>query len=388
MITQVTRGSLGLPLAKHSPDPVFLMRTLVCNSAYGRGGIGQHFAHLVEESRDAGELHGYVCPSPKDGDAAGRTVTIPGWEAALLRYSPVRWSPSWTNHLFNDAFDRRMAASLRPGVNTLMGFAGKSLRTFRRARALGATRLELIAPNSHVDNVARLHGRAARDAGFDDTWLNDAQRRKTKAEYALADRIYVHSDYVRDTFLSAGFSEDRLVRTTLHPDPRFQPPAARLDDDVFRLVYVGRLDATKGLPLLLRAFRLLDVDRKELTLVGGWSTRQMKTFLQPYLSDPRIHLAPGDPLPALHTADVFVHPSYEDGFGYAPVEALACGVPVIVTRDTGMKEYVRDGENGYVVPTGDLDALVHRLQRLALSPLATTRSLLALRADATPVPAV
>lgn len=363
------------------------MRTLVCNSAYGRGGIGQHFAHLVEESRAAGELRGYVCPSPQDGDDAGRAVHIPGWESALLRYSPVRWSPSWTNHLFNDAFDRHMAASLRPGVHTLMGFAGKSLRTFRRARTLGASCLELIAPNSHVDNVSRLHERAARDAGFNDSWLNDAQRHKTKAEYALADRIYVHSDYVRDTFLSAGFSEDRLVRTVLRPDPRFQPPASRLDDGVFRLVYVGRLDATKGLPLLLRAFRLLDVDRKELTLVGGWSTRKMKSFLHPYLLDPRIHFAPGDPLPALQAADVFVHPSYEDGYGYAPVEALACGVPVIVTRDTGMKEYVRNGENGFVVPTGDIDALVHRLQRLALAPLATTRSLVSIHPDAAPVPA-
>jgi len=73
---------------------------------------------------------------------------------------------------------------------------------------------------------------------------------------------------------------------------------------------------------------------------------------------------------------VFVHPSYEDGFGYAPAEALACGTPVVVTADTGMNEHVRDGINGFIVPTGRADALLDRLQAVAARPLAQTRSLL------------
>ena len=57
-----------------------------------------------------------------------------------------------------------------------------------------------------------------------------------------------------------------------------------------------------------------------------------------------------------------MHPTYNDGFGYAPVEALACGVPVIVTQDTGMKDLIeRDGADGAVVPTGDLAALAEAI---------------------------
>ena len=51
------------------------------------------------------------------------------------------------------------------------------------------------------------------------------------------------------------------------------------------------------------------------------------------------------------------------------MEALACGVPVVVTEDTGMKEYVEEGVNGYVVPTGHVDALVERLEHLRRHPL-------------------
>jgi glycosyltransferase involved in cell wall biosynthesis len=139
---------------------------------------------------------------------------------------------------------------------------------------------------------------------------------------------------------------------------------------------VGRIEVTKGIPLLLEAFSRLPMRDKELTLVGGWSTRRMRRYMEEWLSDNRIRMAPGDPRPALHEADVFVHPTYEDGFGYAPMEALACGVPVVVTKDTGMKEYVREGENGYVVPTGRLSPIVSRLEHLHRHPKSTTTSLL------------
>ena len=101
---------------------------------------------------------------------------------------------------------------------------------------------------------------------------------------------------------------------------------------------------TKGIALLLEAFDRLSISNAELRIMGGWSTRSVRRRIQNRIAqDPRITVQPGDPLPVLQKADVFVHPSYEDGFGYAPMEALACGVPVVVTEDTGMKEYVRDG---------------------------------------------
>ena len=51
-----------------------------------------------------------------------------------------------------------------------------------------------------------------------------------------------------------------------------------------------------------------------------------------------------------------VHPAYEDGFAYAPAEALACGIPVIVTEDTGMKDLIASERQGLVLPTGDASA--------------------------------
>jgi len=357
------------------------MRILSANAPYGTGGLGLHFQQLVEETRAAGQLQYYLAPEIAPNDSHGRTLTASWWEPLVLSYTPIRWSNAWKCYLSNEFFDRRAAALLPTlmedgPVDRVMGFAGGSLHTFQQAKDHGGTICELVSPTSHITNVRRLQSRVPTDTGIQDTWLNDALYQKTLREYEMADRIYVHSAYTRQSFLDAGFTPDRLVDTVLEIAPRFQPPVHRSPSERFRIAYVGRVDATKGIPLLLDAYDRLSFPA-ELTIVGGWSTRTMRQYIEPKLANrPHVRLAPGDPLPTLQQADVFVHPSYQDGFGYAPMEALACGVPVIVTEHTGMKEYVQEGKNGYIVPTGSVDAIVAALQAVFQSPLATTESLL------------
>jgi len=347
---------------------------LACNSPYDQGGLGQHFAQLVEDARDAGHLHRYLAPAIRPGDEYGSVV--PNRTFGLLKYTPIRFSPSWRTYAVCELFDRRTARRL-PSADDFIGFTGMSHHCFHAARRSGYDRLKLVATNSHVDNVRRLHARSARDSDLRDTWLHGLQARKIKREYEMADTIYVHSEYVRQSFLDAGVPASKLQRTVLRVAPRFCPPAQRPEDGRFRLVYVGRLEATKGIAVLMEAFDQLDLGALELTLVGGWSTRSVRKYLQPLLSeDDRIVLRPGDPLPALQAADLFVHASYEDGFGYAPMEALASGVPVLATEDTGMKEYIQEGKNGYVVPTGSIPAIVEGIEAVYRRPLAATSSLL------------
>jgi glycosyltransferase involved in cell wall biosynthesis len=185
-------------------------------------------------------------------------------------------------------------------------------------------------------------------------------------EYDVAHTIAVTSSYAYATFVEHGVDEAKLRLQTLNPDSRFRPlDWAPRDDGVFHVVYVGALSVVKGVPVLLDAFSRIDYPRAKLTLVGGWGTRGMRRYIEHALHrDPRVRIAPGDPLPHLLSADVYVHPSYQDGLGLAALEALACCVPVIVTEDTGMKERVREGVNGSVVPTGDVQALTLALRTM------------------------
>jgi len=347
------------------------MTTISCTAAPGTGGLGRHFTELLDDLRERGELTRYYSSATRAGDEG--VVVRRRLASVVGRYTPVRLSAGWKVFADSDLFDRAIASQLC-ATDAHVGFGGQSLRTFRRARALAAQRLELVSGSSHVDNVRRRHADAARAYGFEGDWLNGALHRKTLAEYELVDSIVVASEYSRESFLAAGVAAEKVRTFAFRPDPRYVPPDVRPADGVFRVVYVGALTVAKGVPVLVDAFARWREPDAELVLVGGWATRGMRRYLEAATArDARVRIVPGDPLPHLQRADVYVHPSFQDGFAYAPLEALACGVPVVVSEDTGMKERVRDGLDGYVVPTGDGDAILDRLVELRERPLVRNR---------------
>jgi glycosyltransferase involved in cell wall biosynthesis len=73
-------------------------------------------------------------------------------------------------------------------------------------------------------------------------------------------------------------------------------------------------------------------------------------------------MAPGDPQPAYQDAEVFVLPSLEDGFGYVVAEAMASGLPVVVTDQCGAAEWVTPERNGWIVPTRSPEAIANALR--------------------------
>ena len=71
-------------------------------------------------------------------------------------------------------------------------------------------------------------------------------------------------------------------------------------------------------------------------------------------------MAPQDPVPVYHRAELLVLPSLHDGFGFVVAEAMACGLPVIVTTSTGAAEWVTP-DCGWIVPPADSDSLIAAL---------------------------
>jgi glycosyltransferase involved in cell wall biosynthesis len=75
-----------------------------------------------------------------------------------------------------------------------------------------------------------------------------------------------------------------------------------------------------------------------------------------------------DALAILATTDIMLHPSLSEGFGRAVLEAMALGRPVVASRVGGLREIITDGENGFLITPGDVDALADRWRRLIESP--------------------
>jgi glycosyltransferase involved in cell wall biosynthesis len=286
------------------------------------------------------------------------------WVEWLKRLPPLRFSAAWQGYLEAVAFDRAVAERLPEG-HTFVGFNGQCLTSLCAARRLNFKRVIDVAATPHV-NLTVAQARAAfAYAPVEPLGFIGAQQRRFLREYALADQIVYATEYVRKSFLNEGVSAEKLTRFELSAHPRFRANAGeRKRDGKFRIVAVGSLNLVKGTAVLLDAFAKLALAESELTLVGGSGSRQMGKFLKERIArDSRIRIAPGDPLPWLQAADVCVHAAFQDGFAYAPMEAMACGVPVIVTEHTGMKEYVHEGVDGFVVPTGNAEAIVAALRK-------------------------
>lgn len=188
------------------------------------------------------------------------------------------------------------------------------------------------------------------------------------AECQLADRILVGSTFVRDSFIEEGIPAEKLAivpygaRVTL-----FHPPEKDRRDGNFRVLFVGQIGQRKGVPYLLRAFKAFKGPGTELTLVGNFVNTDLP--FRPYrdIFTHISHVPQGVLREIYRQSDVFVFPTLLEGMPMVVVEAMAAGLPVIVTPN-GPGDIVRDGIDGFVVPIRDELALIDRLEYLRSHP--------------------
>ena len=144
------------------------------------------------------------------------------------------------------------------------------------------------------------------------------------------------------------------------------------------ILYVGRIEPLKGIDILLRAVPMLEYGQDLRVLVVGGNPgndaeldrlKSMTVELGIEDSVTFTGSVPQSTLPVYYSAaDVFVLPSHSESFGLAPLEAMACGTPVVVSRVGGMKTFVNSGENGYLVPWRCPESFAQRLDVLLANP--------------------
>jgi glycosyltransferase involved in cell wall biosynthesis len=324
-----------------------------CDAPFGGGGLGRHLKEIVDALERNGQQRSYICASDRESPERGR-LRIPTRTTLIAPLARV--SPGWRIWKVRVEFDARAARQL-PQADHLLAFNRQAQAQFRAARRTGYRSVSLVTGSPHVRCVARQHALAHRQYPLERSFGTFITGRYL-SEYELADRIYVASRYTWESFTEQGVPEEKLTLFPLTPDPRYRPDPTPQTASTFNVIYVGGLSVAKGVPLLIDAFRRLPHADMRLHLLGNSKTRGMRSYLDRVSGeDDRIQIGPGDPLPVLRQAGVCVHPTYEDGFAYAPAEALACGVPVLVSEDTGMKDLIDPGRNGLILPTGDLPAL-------------------------------
>jgi glycosyltransferase involved in cell wall biosynthesis len=261
----------------------------------------------------------------------------------------------------NDWFQEVAVARLsrmRP-VNTprtLMAYSYAALKIFKLARARGwRTVLGQIDPGPPEERiVARLYEENAVHRG---SWRPPPRRywSSWREECALADRIVVNSTWSQAALMNEGVPAEKIKVVPLAYDEpeaitafRREYPAAFTPSRPLRVLFLGQINLRKGIGPMLDAVRMLRGEPVEFWFVGP-----LHVSIPPDLHDDLqvrwIGSVPHEQTARFYReADIFMFPTFSDGFGLTQLEALAWKLPTVATKFCG--NVVEDGKNGWLLP--------------------------------------
>lgn len=275
------------------------------------------------------------------------------------------------DHIYT-SLDCHVAEHHLQGLDAVYAYEDGAATTFQRAKQQGILCLYDLPIAFYRTSHTLLKQEAERfpelasalQVTQEPTWKLE----RKEQEIQLADHIFVPSSFVEHSLREAGIKKEKIsVIAFGSPIDYFQPQPK--NDPLFRVLFVGRVGPRKGVHYLLQAWQELKCPQSELLLIGindfpeGW--------LEQYSE--KIRYIPSLPHASLNqyysSANVLVLPSLVEGLALVQLEALACGIPLIITPNTGASDIITDGIEGFIVPTCNTQMLKEKLEWCYQHPL-------------------
>jgi glycosyltransferase involved in cell wall biosynthesis len=181
------------------------------------------------------------------------------------------------------------------------------------------------------------------------------------------------SESTADDLVQRGIPRESI--RVIYPgiDTRHYTPAPELRAPTPLFSYLGRLKRYKGIDLVIRAFAEAAIIDATLEIAGAGDHRPRLERLAASLDlGPRAkvlgRISEAEEVSLLRRSWALAFASPKEGWGITNLEAAACGTPVVASSSPGLRESVRDGETGFLVPHGDTAAMAAALRRIAGSP--------------------
>ncbi len=292
-----------------------------------------------------------------------RTMPLLEWKA--IRGLRNGGSPQQVLHLRNQKFQEGIPNKSIANAAAVIGYDTSSWiiadKTVRQGKPffLDQSIAHPLANEAAAEEVARR---------FPD-WATTLEKRLPEVlasenlEHKLATRIVVASSYTKRTLVSQGVAPEKILLNPYGVDLKsFHPPSEPRSRGALRFLFLGSVSARKGVPLLLEAWRSLGLKDSELWVVGPTTSKE-RTLIPELPGLKVLGKWPFEDLPnLLRQCDVLVFPSYCEGFALVLLEALASGMPIITTEATAGPDLIDEGVEGFIIPSGDLEALRGSMQ--------------------------
>lgn len=279
--------------------------------------------------------------------AAARTFSTARAESLRFRLHP------W--------FDRWVLSQLEPG-NHIISSYGYANESFRWVRQHGGKTF-LDGGNSHPDNFWSILVEEHKRWNCSSPPIARHHYQRSLRMMPEVDYVLSPSSFVSRSFLDRGFKAEQILPTVYPTDlTLFRPTSTpRPADRPLTIIAPGSLSLRKGTPYLLEGFRLVLKTHPTARLVLNRAVFENVAAVVSRHADLPIDwlpfLTPAQLGEKMRECDLMILPSLEDGFARTVLEALACGLPVITTPNTGASELIQPGKNGEVVPIRDPGAI-------------------------------
>jgi glycosyltransferase involved in cell wall biosynthesis len=265
------------------------------------------------------------------------------------------------------AADSLRESHQRQSIRAVYAYEDCAERLFETAQEIGVRRIYDL-PIAYWQTVQRLlQEEAQRYPEWEPTLggTRDSEEklaRKTR-ELDLAELVICPSAFVLDSLPeSARTSKPCVVAPFGSPSLEQVEPAERKPNEgPMRILFAGALTQRKGLADLFAAMKLVASKEIELVVMGSllrplaWYREQFSRFTY---EPPRPHR---DVLRLMRTCDVLVLPSIVEGRALVQQEAMACGLPLIVTKNAGGDDLIAEGETGFLVPIHAPEAIAEKI---------------------------
>jgi glycosyltransferase involved in cell wall biosynthesis len=289
-------------------------------------------------------------------------TAVPGWmKAAAYRIFPSqRPIRRFTERLFVRQSSPGDLVYLWPGV---------SLQTYQQLKDIGCT-IVMERINCHRKTARRALEEAYRRCGMSPAHgLTDSAIAEETSKLALTDFVFSPSPMVRASLQDAGVPGEKIIDSSYGWDPERHTVEEPIENRTEKhngctVLFVGRLCIRKGVHLLLDVWEKADI-RGRLVLAGVVE-KELAGLCAERLKRSNV-VVPGfvrDVASLYAGADVFVFPSLEEGGPQVTYEAMACGLPVIVSP-MGAGAVARDRQDGYVIDPYDEGGWIAALRELS-----------------------
>jgi glycosyltransferase involved in cell wall biosynthesis len=285
------------------------------------------------------------------------SIPTPEFLGRVWRYIPILRKLVAGNKISDNLFDLLVSRQIKD-CDIFHGWLGYSLNTMKKLRGNG-TKVLIDIYSAHPYYWKELIEAEYRRFNLDPTLCDHPLREKYLEEIEKADFLVAPSQYVYHTCVREDVPEEKIKIIPFGVDPeRFKP--IKKSDDVFRLLYVGAISVNKGVYYLLEVFKQLSLPNSELVLIGHLQP-ELEGSITGYngLFKHFSHIPNNELYRWYGNSSVFVFPSLSEGSALVTYEAMACGLPSIVSENSG--SVVRNKLDGFVIPIRDIESLREKI---------------------------